>query len=226
VFVPARPARAWSLAARASPPTNLVSVAVCERGTAGLLGRGLPWMTCLDHLLPVGLAEDGRLRWHGSPAAWPSGNDLSRPRAAPPPRGWARGYDGRRVRPVLPRRFARFLGTGKFLVGQTVLVIGWIILNTIGIIKHWDPVPVYPAQNLAFSTQAAYAPRPLIPAGAEPAGRPGTGPTSSGTARWAARTPGGHRVPRPANSPLSASRLSDVVTTKDLEGLHGGGWPS
>ena len=26
---------------------------------------------------------------------------------------------------------ARFLGTGRFIVGQTVLVVGWIILNTV-----------------------------------------------------------------------------------------------
>jgi uncharacterized membrane protein len=55
---------------------------------------------------------------------------------------------------------ARFLGTGKFLAGQTVLVVLWIILNTIGIINHWDPYP-FILLNLAFSTQAAYA-APLI----------------------------------------------------------------
>ena len=55
---------------------------------------------------------------------------------------------------------ARFLGTGKYLVGQTVLVIGWIILNTVGIVNHWDPYP-FILLNLAFSTQAAYA-APLI----------------------------------------------------------------
>src|SRR5271170_7247568 len=55
---------------------------------------------------------------------------------------------------------ARFLGTGRFIVGQTVLVIGWIILNTFGIIHHWDPYP-FILLNLAFSTQAAYA-APLI----------------------------------------------------------------
>jgi uncharacterized membrane protein len=55
---------------------------------------------------------------------------------------------------------ARFLGTGRFIVGQTVFVIGWIILNTIGIVKHWDPYP-FILLNLAFSTQAAYA-APLI----------------------------------------------------------------
>jgi uncharacterized membrane protein len=55
---------------------------------------------------------------------------------------------------------ARFLGTGRFIVGQTVLVIGWIVLNTVGAIKHWDPYP-FILLNLAFSTQAAYA-APLI----------------------------------------------------------------
>src|ERR1700760_1086786 len=55
---------------------------------------------------------------------------------------------------------ARFLGTGRFLVAQTVIVIGWIILNSIGIINHWDPYP-FILLNLAFSTQAAYA-APLI----------------------------------------------------------------
>jgi uncharacterized membrane protein len=55
---------------------------------------------------------------------------------------------------------ARFLGTGRFIVGQTVLVVAWIILNTIGAINHWDPYP-FILLNLAFSTQAAYA-APLI----------------------------------------------------------------
>jgi uncharacterized membrane protein len=55
---------------------------------------------------------------------------------------------------------ARFLGTGRFLVGQTALVIGWIALNTVGLIQHWDPYP-FILLNLAFSTQAAYA-APLI----------------------------------------------------------------
>jgi uncharacterized membrane protein len=55
---------------------------------------------------------------------------------------------------------ARFLGTGKYLVGQTVLVLLWIALNSLVFIKHWDPYP-YILLNLAFSTQAAYA-APLI----------------------------------------------------------------
>jgi uncharacterized membrane protein len=55
---------------------------------------------------------------------------------------------------------ARFLGTGRFIVGQTVFVLGWIALNTLGAIHHWDPYP-FILLNLAFSTQAAYA-APLI----------------------------------------------------------------
>jgi uncharacterized membrane protein len=55
---------------------------------------------------------------------------------------------------------ARFLGTGRFLAGQTVCVVGWIIINTVGLLHHWDPYP-FILLNLAFSTQAAYA-APLI----------------------------------------------------------------
>jgi uncharacterized membrane protein len=55
---------------------------------------------------------------------------------------------------------ARFLGTGKYLVGQTALVLLWIALNSVAYVQHWDPYP-YILLNLAFSTQAAYA-APLI----------------------------------------------------------------
>ena len=55
---------------------------------------------------------------------------------------------------------ARFLGTGKYLFGQTLFVIVWIILNGAAIVHHWDPYP-FILLNLAFSTQAAYA-APLI----------------------------------------------------------------
>ena len=55
---------------------------------------------------------------------------------------------------------ARFLGTGRFLFWQTVIVLAWIALNSVGLVKHWDPYP-FILLNLAFSTQAAYA-APLI----------------------------------------------------------------
>jgi uncharacterized membrane protein len=83
--------------------------------------------------------------------------DLSVPRGASPRMGARYDADafGR-----ISEGIARFLGTGRFLVGQTVLVIGWIVLNTIGLVNHWDPYP-FILLNLAFSTQAAYA-APLI----------------------------------------------------------------
>ena len=55
---------------------------------------------------------------------------------------------------------ARFLGTGRYLVGQSLFVVVWLALNIVGGIKHWDPYP-FILLNLAFSTQAAYA-APLI----------------------------------------------------------------
>ena len=54
---------------------------------------------------------------------------------------------------------ARFLGTGRYLAVQTVLVIVWICLNLFAV-KLLGPLP-FILLNLAFSTQAAYA-APLI----------------------------------------------------------------
>ncbi|HEX4252152.1 MAG TPA: DUF1003 domain-containing protein [Pseudonocardia sp.] len=60
----------------------------------------------------------------------------------------------------MSERVARFLGTGRFLAIQTVVVAIWIILNLTALVQHWDPYP-FILLNLAFSTQAAYA-APLI----------------------------------------------------------------
>ena len=57
-------------------------------------------------------------------------------------------------------RAARFFGTPQYILGQTVIVILWITLNSIAVVSHWDPYP-FILLNLAFSTQAAYA-APLI----------------------------------------------------------------
>ena len=58
-------------------------------------------------------------------------------------------------------RLARFLGTGRYLAIQTVMVIIWITLNLLLVgVYRWDPYP-FILLNLAFSTQAAYA-APLI----------------------------------------------------------------
>lgn len=55
---------------------------------------------------------------------------------------------------------ARFLGTGRYLAGQTIIVIIWIIFNAAALRFRFDPYP-FILLNLAFSTQAAYA-APLI----------------------------------------------------------------
>ena len=55
---------------------------------------------------------------------------------------------------------ARFLGTGRYLAIQTIVVIVWILLNMGAFAWQWDPYP-FILLNLAFSTQAAYA-APLI----------------------------------------------------------------
>ena len=55
---------------------------------------------------------------------------------------------------------ARFLGTGRYLLWQTILVIIWVSLNLSAVKLRWDPYP-FILLNLVFSTQAAYA-APLI----------------------------------------------------------------
>jgi uncharacterized membrane protein len=61
----------------------------------------------------------------------------------------------------ISERVARFLGTGRYLAIQTVVVIVWIALNLVLVgMYQWDPYP-FILLNLAFSTQAAYA-APLI----------------------------------------------------------------
>ncbi|WP_034649983.1 DUF1003 domain-containing protein [Corynebacterium vitaeruminis] len=57
-------------------------------------------------------------------------------------------------------RIARFFGTGRYLMWQTVFVAVWILLNVGGWWFSWDEYP-FILLNLAFSTQAAYA-APLI----------------------------------------------------------------
>jgi uncharacterized membrane protein len=83
--------------------------------------------------------------------------DLSTPRAAG--LGLGLHYD--------PEAFGRFseaiartLGTARFLVLQTAIVILWIAVNGIAAVLRFDPYP-FILLNLAFSTQAAYA-APLI----------------------------------------------------------------
>lgn len=55
---------------------------------------------------------------------------------------------------------AKSMGSWRFIVVQTILVVLWMTLNLLAFIKHWDVYP-FILLNLLFSTQAAYA-APII----------------------------------------------------------------
>jgi uncharacterized membrane protein len=82
-------------------------------------------------------------------------DDLSTPKGT----GGGTGYDADAFA-RWAESVARLLGTGRYLAGQTIFVVFWILLNVAGIVGAWDPYP-FILLNLAFSTQAAYA-APLI----------------------------------------------------------------
>ena len=52
------------------------------------------------------------------------------------------------------------MGSWRFIIIQTVIVVLWMALNVVAFLDHWDPYP-YILLNLLFSTQAAYA-APII----------------------------------------------------------------
>jgi uncharacterized membrane protein len=57
--------------------------------------------------------------------------------------------------------FARFMGTGRFLLYMSAFVVVWVALNVVALGGlRWDPYP-FILLNLFFSVQASYA-APLI----------------------------------------------------------------
>src|ERR1700761_8877934 len=55
---------------------------------------------------------------------------------------------------------AQGMGSWRFIIWQTIIVVIWMSANVVGFIYHWDAYP-YILLNLVFSTQAAYA-APII----------------------------------------------------------------
>ncbi len=55
---------------------------------------------------------------------------------------------------------ANNMGSWRFIIIQTIIVLLWMIFNIIAFVNHWDPYP-FILLNLIFSTQAAYA-APII----------------------------------------------------------------
>jgi uncharacterized membrane protein len=90
----------------------------------------------------------------------PRQDDLSTPRGT----GGGHLYDPDSFG-SLAERLARFFGTPRYLIVQTIIVIAWIAVNAYLALKFgkhsaFDPYP-FILLNLVFSTQAAYA-APLI----------------------------------------------------------------
>ena len=67
---------------------------------------------------------------------------------------------------ALADNIAAFIGSWRFLIIQSCLVVAWVTLNTLQATGkiHIDPYP-YILLNLAFSTQAAYTGPVLLLAG-------------------------------------------------------------
>ena len=61
---------------------------------------------------------------------------------------------------AVSEKVARFFGTPTYILGQSIVVVAWIVVNAAAVRYRWDPYP-FILLNLAFSTQAAYA-APLI----------------------------------------------------------------
>ena len=82
-------------------------------------------------------------------------DDLDKPRGTAP-----RRTPGAEAFGPAAEKFARFFGTPKYLLWQTVIVVVWIAMNAVAWSLQWDHYP-FILLNLVFSTQAAYA-APLI----------------------------------------------------------------
>ena len=53
-------------------------------------------------------------------------------------------------------RVAKIVGSWRFIIIQSAILVVWIVLNVVGWIQAWDPYP-FILLNLALSFQAAYA---------------------------------------------------------------------
>jgi uncharacterized membrane protein len=53
-------------------------------------------------------------------------------------------------------KVAAGMGSWKFIIIQSMVLVAWIILNVVAAVQHWDPYP-FILLNLGLSFQAAYA---------------------------------------------------------------------
>src|ERR1041385_5504410 len=64
----------------------------------------------------------------------------------------------------LADQIATGIGSWRFLIVQTILVLLWVGINITGLVLRWDPYP-FILLNLMFSVQAAYTGPILLLAG-------------------------------------------------------------
>jgi uncharacterized membrane protein len=57
-------------------------------------------------------------------------------------------------------KFAMIVGSWKFIIIQSIILLLWVLLNVTAWVYHWDPYP-FILMNLVLSLQAAYA-TPII----------------------------------------------------------------
>lgn len=69
-------------------------------------------------------------------------------------------YDSSTLGERAADRIANLVGSWKFIIFQSILLVIWIIANTAAIAFAWDPYP-FILMNLVLSTQAAFA-APII----------------------------------------------------------------
>lgn len=60
----------------------------------------------------------------------------------------------------LADKVTNIMGSWRFIVIQTVMILVWVGINLIAYLLHWDPYP-FILLNLLFSIQSAYA-APII----------------------------------------------------------------
>src|ERR1700755_3110286 len=112
-------------------------------------------MTCsIACSAPAGGSATQRSEW-GEQLEMARRDDLSKPRGTPGGPQYDPDAFGR-----FAEKIARYLGTGRYLAIQTVVVVVWILVNVAAGALRFAPYP-FILLNLMFSTQAAYA-APLI----------------------------------------------------------------
>lgn len=89
---------------------------------------------------------------------------MSNPKSPHPATETARRFTLRHAKPiVLPRTYGEYLadriaaivGSWRFIIAQSAILLLWIALNVVAWMQHWDPYP-FILLNLVLSFQAAF----------------------------------------------------------------------